>query len=40
MTWLSTWPTPTGSAHAVEVVRTGRARVATCFQNTQPEECM
>lgn len=50
MTWLSTWPTPTGpeyaiheteqqaEAHAVEVVRTGRARV-TCFQNDQLEEC-
>lgn len=50
MTWFSTWPTPTGpeyaiheteqqaEAHAVEVVRSGQARIATCFRNDQLED--
>lgn len=50
MTWFSTWPSATGPAykphdteaqaeqHAHEVVASGRARVATVFQNDQLEE--
>lgn len=48
--WFSTWPGTTGSeyqphdteaaaeAHATEIVRSGRARVATIFQTDQLEE--
>ena len=52
MTWFSTWPAATGpqyqahdteasaEAHATEIVRSGQARVATVFNNTQLEDCL